>query len=256
MGESRDQENRLEPRYGTAGAVLLRGASVILLAVAVVAIIRKLEAGYGHDGLQGWIEREVSGQGVGGIALFVGAGAILTGVGLSRQVLAFAAGCAFGVAAGTGLALSAEVIGLIMAFLYARYLGRNFVARKFPRRLGQIDAILGYNPFLMTLALRLLPFSSNLAINLAAGVSNVPIWPFIVASAIGHLPQTLVFAMIGSGLTDGLALKSALALALFAASVWIGIHLYRSYRRDRADRRATEPPLHTPAIAALDRKAP
>jgi len=253
MGESRNSDNRLEPRYGTAGGMLLRGAAVIVLAAAVVAIIRELDTGYGHDGLQGWIEREVSGRGISGYALFIAAGAILTGVGLSRQVLAFAAGGAFGLVAGTALSLSAEVIGLTMAFLYARYLGRAFVARKFPRRHAQIDAILGYNPFLMTLALRLLPFSSNIVINLAAGVSNVPIVPFIVASAIGHLPQTLVFAMIGSGLTDWLALKSALALVLFAGSIWIGIHLYRGYRRDR---RVTEPSLQAAGIVALDRKGP
>jgi uncharacterized membrane protein YdjX (TVP38/TMEM64 family) len=235
MTESRLPDTRLEPRIGTTGTVLLRGAAVILLAVAVVAIVGELEAGYGNDGLQGWIDREIDGRGAAGIALFVAAGAILTGVGMSRQVLAFAAGCAFGITAGTALALTAEVIGLVMAFLYARYIGRTFVARKFPRRVGQIDAVLGYNPFLMTLALRLLPFSNNLVINLAAGVSTVAIAPFVVASAIGHLPQTLVFAMIGSGLTDGLALKTAVALALFAISIWIGVHLYRGYRRDRAD---------------------
>jgi uncharacterized membrane protein YdjX (TVP38/TMEM64 family) len=86
----------------------------------------------------------------------------------------------------------------------------------------------------MTLAVRLLPISNNLAVNLVAGVTSVPVVPFFLASALGHAPQTVVFAMIGSGLSDGLMIKSVLAVTLFALSVWIGVRLYRDYRRGTA----------------------
>lgn len=215
-------------------SVLLRGIFVILSVAAFVAIFREADFAYGPATLKGWVDHKILGHGAAGMLMFVVAGSVFTGIGLSRQILAFVAGYAFGIATGTGLALAGEVGGVMLAFFYARFLGRSFVAHKFPRRVRQVDDFLKANPFSMTLALRLLPVSNNLVVNLVAGVSSVPLVPFFAASAIGHTPQTLVFAMIGSGLTDGLIEKSALAVTLFAASVWIGVYLYREYRRGKA----------------------
>jgi uncharacterized membrane protein YdjX (TVP38/TMEM64 family) len=226
-----------KPPAGRAGlkrGVLLRGIVVILTVAAVVEIFHQSDMPYGPDDLKAWVEREILGHGAMGMLMFVAFGAVFTGVGLSRQVLAFVAGYAFGIAAGTGLALAGEIGGVVLAFFYARFLGRSFVTRKFPRRVRQVDDFLKLNPFLMTLAIRLLPVSNNLAVNLVAGVSSVPLIPFFVASAIGHTPQTVVFAIIGSGLTDGLMIKSALAVSLFVLSVWIGVYLYRAYRQGKA----------------------
>lgn len=220
-------------RPGSKRGVLLRGIVVILTVAAFAAVFREADFAFGPDELKSWVDHKILGHGAAGMLMFVVAGAVFTGIGLSRQILAFVAGYAFGIATGTGLALAGEVGGVMLAFFYARFLGRGFVARKFPRRVRQVDDFLKANPFLMTLSVRLLPVSNNLAVNLVAGVSSVPLVPFFAASAVGHTPQTLVFAMIGSGLTDGLIVKSALAVALFAASVWIGVHLYREFRRGK-----------------------
>lgn len=235
-------------RPGVKRGLLLRGIVVILSVAAVVELFHQSDMAYGPDDLKAWVDREILGHGAVGMLLFVAFGAVFTGVGLSRQVLAFVAGYAFGIAAGTGLALAGEVGGVLMAFFYARFLGRGFVARKFPRRVRQVDDFLKVNPFLMTLAVRLLPVSNNLAVNLVAGVSGVPLIPFFAASAIGHTPQTLVFAMIGSGLTDGLMMKSILAVALFVGSVWIGVYLYREYRRGKAFDPEIDAALEDPPI--------
>lgn len=218
---------------GMKRGMLLRGILVILTVAAVVGLLRQADFAYGPDEFKLWVDREILGHGLTGILLFVAAGAVFTGIGLSRQILAFVAGYAFGIAAGASLALIAEVAGVIMAFFYARFIGRAYVARKLPGRVKQVDEFLQVNPFLMTLAVRLLPVSNNLAVNLVAGVSSVPVIPFLAASAIGHTPQTVVFAMIGSGLTDGLLIKSVLAVALFVISVWVGVYLYREYRRGK-----------------------
>jgi len=213
--------------------VAFRGVIVILSVVAVVAVLHGADIGYGPDDLKRWADTEIRGHGLAGLLIFVAAGAFVTGIGLSRQLLSFAAGYAFGAVSGTGVALLAEIGGVILAFTYARFLGRALVARRYPGRVRQVDGFLRVNPFLMTLAVRLLPISNNLAVNLVAGVSSVPAIPFFTASAFGHLPQTIVFAMVGSGLTDGLFEKSAVAVVLFIVSVWIGLHLYRKYRQDK-----------------------
>lgn len=234
MTGDQDEAERPVRRRGARRGILLRGIVVILSVAALVALFRESQFAYGPEELERWVEKEILGHGLTGMLVFVAFGAVFTAVGLSRQVLAFVAGYAFGILTGSALALVGSVFGVLLAFFYSRFLGRAYVARKFPRRVKQVDDFLKVNPFLMTLAVRLLPISNNLAVNLVAGVTSVPVVPFFLASALGHAPQTVVFAMIGSGLSDGLMIKSVLAVTLFALSVWIGVRLYRDYRRGTA----------------------
>jgi uncharacterized membrane protein YdjX (TVP38/TMEM64 family) len=233
MGDHEGMEVAARQR-GAKRGLILRGIVVILSVAALVALFRVSDIGFGPDELERWVNREILGHGLTGILIFVGVGALFVGIGLSRQVIAFVAGYAFGIVAGTALASLASILGVMLAFFYARFLGQAYVARKFPRRVKKVDDFLKTKPFLMTLAIRLLPITNNLAVNLVAGVSSVPLVPFFVATAVGQAPQTIVFAMMGSGLTSGLMAKSALAVTLFAISVWIGIHLYRGHRRGAA----------------------
>ena len=65
--------------------------------------------------------------------------------------------------------------------------------------IARVRAALAARPFRTTLALRLLPVGSNLALNLLAGLGRIPVLPFLAASAIGYLPQTLIFVLLGEG---------------------------------------------------------
>jgi uncharacterized membrane protein YdjX (TVP38/TMEM64 family) len=210
--------------------LFVRGIVTIASVALVVLIIRESGLGTGLDAFKHWIDTEIRGDGLAGALLFVAAGALFTGVGLSRQALAFAAGYAFGVVWGSVLALIAEVGGVLLAFSYARFVGRDVVARHFPSKIKRFDEFLAVNPFWLTLAIRLLPVSNNLVVNLLGGVSRVPTVPFLAASTVGHAPQTIVFALVGSGLAAGLLFKTALAIVLFVISIGIGVHLYRKYR--------------------------
>jgi uncharacterized membrane protein YdjX (TVP38/TMEM64 family) len=178
---------------------------------------------------QTWIDAFVRGQGLKGGTLFVAAGALFIAFGLPRQVVAFLAGYAFGLAQGSALALLAAVLGCITAFAYARLLGRDLVAKHFPTRVRRIDDFLAENPLTMTLLIRFLPAGSNFLTNLAAGVSRVAPAPFFAGSALGYVPQTVVFALIGSGVAVDLVFRVGLGAALFAASGALGVHLYRRY---------------------------
>ncbi|MDJ0948015.1 MAG: VTT domain-containing protein [Alphaproteobacteria bacterium] len=212
--------------------MLVRGLVVIATVALAIVIIRESSLATSVDDLKAWVDGEVHGHGLSGGLLFIAAGALFTAVGLSRQVIAFIGGYAFGVGLGTGLALVAGLGGVIAAFSYARFLGRDVVSARFPARIRRLDEFLQVNPFLTTLAVRLLPISNNLVVNLTAGITNVPAVPFFAASAVGHLPQTLVFALIGSGLAQGIYLKTAVAIVLFLVSVAIGTVLFRRFRRD------------------------
>ena len=207
--------------------LVLRSAALFISLVAVGAAFHFSGLASVLD--QKWIDVAVRGQGLRGEILFVAAGMLSIALGLPRQVIAFLAGYAFGLALGSALALLAAVGGCIAAFTYARLLGRDLVAARFPARVRRIDDFLAENPLAMTLLIRFLPIGSNLLTNLAAGVSRVPPGPFIAGSALGYVPQTVVFAIIGSGITVDLVFRVGLGAALFAASGALGVYLYRRY---------------------------
>ena len=180
-----------------------------------------------------WIDQNLRGQRLSAEVIFVLIGLAATAVGLPRQLIAFLGGHAFGFWLGGALALLAAVLGGIAAFYYARLFGRALVARRFPGRVRRIDDFLSENPFSMTLLIRLLPVGSNLVTNLAAGVSSVGAAAFFTGSALGYVPQTAVFALIGSGVGVGASWQVALSVVLFLISGALGIRLYRTYRRGK-----------------------
>ena len=183
---------------------------------------------------QGWVDTEVLGQGLHGEALFFLAALLFTALGLPRQAVGFFAGYAFGLALGIPLALAASLCGALLAFTVARWLGRDLVRRWFTGRLRGLDAFVGDHPLRTILLIRLLPLGSNLATNLAAGISRMGVGSFAAGSALGFLPQTLVFALIGSGIAVDPHWRIGAGILLFLLSGLLGISLYRRFRHRRA----------------------
>lgn len=181
-----------------------------------------------------WVETHIMGQGLAGELLFVGLAALATGIGLPRQVVSGLAGYAFGLALGSALALVGTVAGCIGAFYYARLLARGPVQRKFSGRVRKLDDFLHDNTFSMTLLIRMLPVGSNVATNLAAGVSSVRAAPFFGGSALGYAPQTVIFALLGSGVAVDPMLRISLSVVLFVASGVLGVYLYRHFRHGKS----------------------
>jgi len=211
--------------------VLLRGLVLVLSLVAFGYLLKA--TGLGTELDKAWIDSSIRGQGATGEFLFIAAGAVFTGLGLPRNLIAFLGGYAFGALSGTALALAATALGCAGAFFYARLLGRDFVARRFPGRVRKIDDFLSRNPISMTLLIRLLPVGSNLAVNLTAGVSRVNFAAFIGGSILGYIPQTFIFALMGSGINIDPAWRISVSVFLFALSGAIGVVFYRKYRHGK-----------------------
>ena len=173
------------------------------------------------------------GHGVGGEVLFIATGALFAGVGMPRQIVCFLGGYAFGLINGTVLSLIASVLGCATTFYYARLFGRRLITARFGKRIQKLDDFLHDNTFGMTVLARLLPVGSNLINNLVAGIAGVNAVPFFLGSAIGYIPQTLVFALVGSGAALDPARRIGLAMLLFVLSGGLGVRLYRKYRRGK-----------------------
>ncbi|MCB2101924.1 MAG: TVP38/TMEM64 family protein [Rhodobacterales bacterium] len=218
--------------FGVNPRLLLRGLLTLASLVAIGFLVKVLGADRLLD--TAWIDNQVRGQGLSGELLFLGVGVVLTAVGLPRQMVSFLGGYAFGFVMGTLLALLATVGGCIATFAYARLLGRDLVAHRFPGRIKRIDAFLRDNTFAMALLIRLLPAGSNLVTNLAAGVSGARALPFFAGSALGFIPQTAVFTLAGSGINLDPTLRIGLGVVLFLVSGLIGVALYRRHRHGRS----------------------
>lgn len=180
---------------------------------------------------EAWVDAEVRGRGLSGELLFVVTAAAVLAVGVPRQLAGFLGGYAFGVVHGTALALVAMLIACVVDFFGARLMGRKFVQARLGPRLGRADAFLRDHPFTTTVAIRLLPAGSNFLINLFAGVSSVRPGLFFAGSALGYIPQALIFALLGSGVNVDTTARVSLGIVLFLVSAGLALHLFRQVRR-------------------------
>jgi len=194
---------------------------LVLAAAAMIAATARLLSG----GTQAALARLADEP-----ALFLMAAALSCAVGVPRQAAAYAAGYGFGLWPGVALSLAAQVVGCIADVLWARALARPWAARRMTApggRLARLDAYLSANTFAATLFLRLLPVGNSMALSLLAGTSGARLGSFVLASALGFLPQTLVFALLGAGTRLDSMDQIIVAAALFAASALLGWALWR-----------------------------
>jgi uncharacterized membrane protein YdjX (TVP38/TMEM64 family) len=208
------------------GSLRLVARPVLLLA-GLVLVGLLLRGGMEHR----LLDPAAIAPGVAGEAGFALAGALLCAVGVPRQAVAFAGGYAYGALGGGLLSLLAQMLGCAASFLWARLLARDWARRRVRGRLARLDAFLAANPFWATLSLRLLPVGSNILLNLLAGVSGVAAAPFLAATLLGYLPQTIIFALLGGGVQVGHAAQVAVAIVLFVGSMAGGLLLLRRTRR-------------------------
>lgn len=180
------------------------------------------------------VAASLDGLGPLGWLVFTVAAGLLTAAGLPRQIPAFIGGYVYGVAGGTLLATLGAGLGCGLDFAYARFLGRELVRHRFARRIGnrleRLDCFLAKSPLAMSLIIRLMPVGNNTITNLAAGLTSIPLWPFLAGSLLGYVPQHLIFALVGKGVRVDPGLRIGLAAALFVVSTLWGFALYRKYR--------------------------
>ncbi len=218
--------------------VIVKGLALILSLALLGYLFNASDLGSSVN--EAWIDARVRGHGVEGALLFLLMGAVFTAIGLPRQVIAFLGGYAFNVAWGTALAALAALLGCMLSFFYARFFGKGLLPARLGARAARFNRFIHVHPVSTTLLIRLLPVGSNLLTNLAAGMSNIRPSYFFLGSLIGYLPQTLVFALVGSGVHIAPVLKFALAIALFLVSMAYGMYLYRRRQGSALDQTPEE----------------
>ena len=133
------------------------------------------------------------------------------------------AGALFGLLEGFVLVSFASTAGATLAMLSSRFLLRDWVQGRFGQRLAKIDAgIEREGPFYL-FALRLVPAFPFFLINLAMGLTRLPVRTYWWVSQLGMLPGTLVFVNAGRELGQLESLSGILSPGLLGAFVLLGV---------------------------------
>ena len=143
-----------------------------------------------------WVQR----LGPVGVIVFIVAYAIATVLFLPGWIFTVTAGLLFGVAGGTAVALCGATLGASLSFLVARYLVRGSVedfVKKNPR-FNAIDRAIGENGWKIVGLLRLSPLIPFNISNYFYGITAIRFWPYVLISAAGMLPGTLLYAYLGA----------------------------------------------------------
>ena len=114
-------------------------------------------------------------------------------------------GALFGIWIGTACALVGIVVGSIGFFLLARTAFGAALGQRRSGVLRRIEPRLQRDGFATLLAMRIAPVMPSWLLSLGAALAGMRLRPFLVASALGVLPATLVFASTGAGLGRAVA---------------------------------------------------
>jgi uncharacterized membrane protein YdjX (TVP38/TMEM64 family) len=168
------------------------GLGLIALSVAVSF----LPVAQWVKGFTDWIRH----LGVAGALIFIGVYALAAVLFLPGAIFTIAAGLVYGIARGTAVALTGATLGAGLAFLAARYLVRGRIeefARK-NRKFGAIDDAIGDEGWKIVGLLRLSPLIPFNVSNYFYGLTSIGFWPYLLASCLGMLPGTLLYAYLGA----------------------------------------------------------
>lgn len=172
-----------------------------------------------------------------GFILIYGVGCV---VAFPGSLLTLCGGAIFGVAWGTLYNVLASNLGATLAFLMARYFGRDFVARFMKGRIESFDEKVASHGFRFIFTLRLIPLIPFNGLNLGSGLSKIRYRDYLLGSVIGMLPGTFIYTYFADALLSEVtgSGKKAMTNLIIASSLLILISLvptiYKKFRKTRA----------------------
>ena len=138
-------------------------------------------------------------------------------------IMTLAGGALFGLVAGTVIISFASTIGATLACFVSRFLLRDWVQKKFADRLVAINNGIEKEGAFYLFTLRLVPVFPFFLINLAMGVTRLPLFQYYWVSQIGMLPGTIVYVNAGKELGKIESLSGILSPSLLASFVLLGL---------------------------------
>lgn len=173
------------------------------------------------------VERLVASAGATAPLLFVLGYAVATVFFMPGSVLTLAAGALFGPVAGAFYSLTGATLGATLAFLVARFLAGEWVARKAGGRLRDFVQGVEAEGWRFVAFVRLVPLFPFNLVNYALGLTRIPLAQYVLTSYFCMLPGALAYAYLGFAGREvvtggeGLLQNGLIALALLATVAFL-----------------------------------
>lgn len=177
---------RVKGRWIAAAAVV----AGLLVAGRLLPLREWLDA-FGH-----W----VAGLGPLAFVLYAAAYVVVTLLLMPAVLLTVGAGLFFGLLPGVAVVSVGATLGAAAAFLVARHLARERVARFVSgnARYAAIDRAIGQKGWRIVFLLRLSPLVPFVMSNYFYGLTAIRFWPYVFASWIGMIPLTFLYVSLGA----------------------------------------------------------
>lgn len=144
-------------------------------------------------------------------------------------IMTLAGGFLFGVPVGAALTVVGATAGATGLFLIARTAAGDVLRRRAGPFLARMADGFQKDAFNYLLFLRLVPAFPFWAVNLAPAILGMRLAPFVIATALGIIPGTVVYTAFGAGLGDvfdqgrDVDLKSVFSPTLIAALIGLAV---------------------------------
>jgi len=149
---------------------------------------------------------------------------IMTALSLpGATVLTLAGGAVFGIFTGVIIVSFASTIGATIAFLFSRYMFRDWVQAKFSNKISAINEGVKKEGGVYLFTLRLVPVFPFFMINLIMGLTPISTGLFYTVSQIGMFPGTIVYINAGTQLAKIDSLGGILSPGLLFAFALLGL---------------------------------
>ncbi len=144
--------------------------------------------------------------------VFIVAAALITALGFPRMVVYPIGGMAFGFWWGLTWSVVALLIGGYLPFLYARWGGRSFFLRHWPR-LDGMAAYFRNRSYRTVVLLRILPMPGFIT-NALLGITHIKHRSFLLGTLLGSIPPGIPAALLGHSMLE----EAGTAQATYVAS--------------------------------------
>tara|TARA_R100000005_G_scaffold95770_1_gene78673 strand:- start:6111 stop:6773 length:663 start_codon:yes stop_codon:yes gene_type:complete len=206
-------------------AIRMTLAGALLLALAVAGS----HTGFPVTGSGNSLQTALQEGGLAGYAFACALSSLLMALGAPRQVIAAMAGYALGVVPGTLFALLCSIAALSLTYGAALFLFQPALQRRLGVRGKRLSQWLSIATFRKTLVVRLAPVGNNFLTNLLAGAMGIHYGKFLTGSLLGYLPQTVIFALVGSGIALAQWQQLVLGGLLLALASALGAYLLKTH---------------------------
>lgn len=216
----------------------IKWISILLIVLSIFVVMGQLPIREIMDRVNGFIQ----GMGPLGMVAYGLLYMVATVLLVPGSAITLAAGLIFGLVWGTITASFASTLGAAAAFLIARYIARDRVARMAEQhpRFGAVDRAVSEGGWKIVGLLRLSPAIPFNLQNYLYGLTGIRFWPCILTSWVAMLPGTFMYVYLGYLARAGVEAAAdgegagfwmwVLRIAGFAATVVVTVYVTKLAR--------------------------